>query len=62
MTKVICSFDECLHITDVDKDGYGVCSRKVIVLDGAVDLICVGCPNAEWIKKSESEEDEDEWD
>ena len=49
MTKVLCSFRECVFIKDYDSDEeIGICSKEEIVLDEAVEDICVGCPDAEW--------------
>lgn len=46
MTKVICSYVDCKYLKDVD-GGYGICGKDEITLDEAVDMIFVGCPDAE---------------
>lgn len=42
MTKVKCSFEECLSIKD------GVCQKDEITLDYGVRYLECGCPDAEW--------------
>ena len=53
MTRVICTFHQCKHLTDIDDEGYGICGKEEITLDERVDNIFVGCPDAEWNTEEE---------
>lgn len=47
MTKVKCTFEECLF------NNNGICQKEEIELDVHVRDIDSGCPDAEWEEKGE---------
>jgi len=49
MTKVNCTFEECLYIKD------GVCQKDEITLDDGVRYLECGCPDADWEIEEEGE-------
>ena len=48
MTKVLCTYFECLYNEHTNESDYGICKKEIIVLDEEVDNVFIGCPCAIW--------------